>query len=642
MPSLSTIERRRREVASGKNPRVTEHQIRLFFKHRSEHKSISVASELAGFSEATGKKLSTKYKDRGRARALPPEPKPYDSLRPRAQRACGDFAEFNRVYFPEYRTPAWAVEVAAELLEAYYSPEEEFIVFNAPPRAGKTTILYRFLVWVIARERALGREPRIQVGHKAEAKAKWYVRRIANILTRNLDLIEDFGRFKPDARGVGVPWSTEELLVEPLAWDRQVEKEPTVTAGSYEGSLLSGRYTLIVWDDLIDRGNTANVDQRNKLIDWWEQEAETRLEPGGLLVLSNARYGPEDLSHYCLTQQDEEELDESGAARPLYRRLAFRAHYEDRCDEIHATQYPEGCMLDLDRLSWRWLRRQMRNELRFRLVYQQEDTDPEGSLAEKAWFEGTEDSQKILRPGCFDRDRLFGQLPRRDDAARPLVSIVSLDPSASRFWAMGHYLVYPNGIYALVRGLRRPMRAPELLYRDVTGSYSGFLEDWWKQASAQGIPFRYFVIEQRGFQQWIMQYEFVTTWAANRGVALIPHDTNKTNKTDPDYGVQMLGPIIREGRLRLPYGGYEERLFSDQFRSEACAWPEAQTQDLVMQFWFAVHRMTGLVAAAMSEQSADEEDDEETPDWMKAGAPAWATRSLTGKDVPRFARERVA
>ncbi len=204
-----------------------------------------------------------------------------------------------------------------------------------------------------------------------------------------------------------------------------------------------------------------------------QDDAETRLEPGGLLVLSNARYGPEDLSHQVSADFDLEQPGQDGEPRPLYVQISFRAHYEDRCTgDEHTGPWPNGCLLNPSRASYRRMRHFMvRNEGRFRLVWQQEDTDPRGFLAQRVWFTGGRDSTGFIAPGCLNEKRRMGQLPDRADATRPAVSVLSIDPSSSHWWAIEHWLIYPDERQVLLRGLRAALKTPELLYPSAAGGW---------------------------------------------------------------------------------------------------------------------------------------------------------------------------
>jgi len=76
------------------------------------------------------------------------------------------------------------------------------------------------------------------------------------------------------------------------------DKERTVSAYGMDGGFLGGRYDLVIWDDLVDKRSMRTAEARETLINMWETEAETRLEPGGLLILQGQRMRSDDLYRY--------------------------------------------------------------------------------------------------------------------------------------------------------------------------------------------------------------------------------------------------------------------------------------------------------------------------------------------------------
>lgn len=554
-----------------------------------------------------------------------PDPIAFDMLTDQARAALADFGKFRADYLGRRSAP-WAVEAAHMLLDLYHSPEEEYLVLNVAPGAGKSTLVtHDFVVWAATLERAKGEEPTISLGHKTLPKARWYLGRVGSTFSRNLDLLADFGRFRPNTRA---SWSTDELQVEPLRWYDLVEKEPTFSAAGYDASVLSGRYKLIVWDDLVDKGNSSTVEQREKLVNWWDQEAESRLNTGGLIVLSGARYGPEDLFYSCVSQIDLEDEDEDGAPRRLYERVVYPAHF----DELHpdsgecAGPWPDGCLLDPERISAKKVRRyRSKDEGRFNLIWQQADVDPAGFLADPVWFTGGTDSHGREVPGCLDHDRMFGD----PVGFTPLTaaSIVSVDPAPQNYWAIQHWLVpSQERTQILFRAVRAQLQAPQLLYRENDGRYTGKLEEFWQLGADVGLPFTWLVVETNTANRWLLQYPFVAEWAMHRGVTILRHETH-TNKADPERGVQMLGPLMRDGDVRLPYAGYEEKIYVDHYIREARTWPEGTTSDQIMAHWFVNSNLTSLMAIHDSDLDEDRYD-LSAPAWAGGGTPAWARQRL--------------
>jgi hypothetical protein len=114
-------------------------------------------------------------------------------------------------------------------------------------------------------------------------------------------LITDYVRFKPANSDL---WRLEEFI---LAQDGGVaidDKEANFVAYGMDSGFLGGRFDTVIWDDLVDKTNIRTADSRELLINWWETEAETRLDPGGLLILHGQRMAADDLYRYALNLVD--------------------------------------------------------------------------------------------------------------------------------------------------------------------------------------------------------------------------------------------------------------------------------------------------------------------------------------------------
>ena len=168
--------------------------------------------------------------------------------------------------------------------------------------------------WLIVRDRTI----RIQIGSRTERQARMYVGRIKRSLERDAPLRasaedfelghafdadaclqDDFGAFKPEGRTD--LWRAEALVVRQLDGVQLDDKEPTVSAWGQDSGFLGGRFDFVVWDDLVDRKNTKTAEARDASREWWDTEAETRLEPHGTLLLQGQRIAHDDLYRYCVS-----------------------------------------------------------------------------------------------------------------------------------------------------------------------------------------------------------------------------------------------------------------------------------------------------------------------------------------------------
>ena len=208
---------------------------------------------------------------------------------------------------------------------------------------------------------------------------------------------------------------------------------------------------------------------------WWDAEVEKRLEPGGLLILEGQRLGPNEHYRYCLTSWTLTRTTllslrvsiriwmtriVASTTTLCLRRIIRRSVRGARVKEPHhhpktALPYPDGCLLDPRRLTYRdLLREQAENPLRFETVFQQNDTSPDTVLVPKHWIDGDDD-----HPGCWDRDRDAWELPELDGE---LITVVAVDPSPTKNWAVQAWAYHPSSeSYFLLDLFRGAMTQPE-------------------------------------------------------------------------------------------------------------------------------------------------------------------------------------
>lgn len=557
-------------------------------------------------------------------------PRPYDELSDEAKLALADFDYFRYRYFGRSTKP-WQVEAAQQVVELIETGEREWVVMNEPPGAGKTTtFVHDIPAWLIARDRQI----RILLGSRTSRQASGFSGRLRNSLMRKVPmagaqatLTEDFGPFQPPNE-FGELWRRAEFIVWSEADEDLGEKEPTVSAFGMDSAFLGGRYDFAVWDDLVDSSTVRTEHARNQQREWYDDEAESRLEPGGLHLLVGQRLSPNDLYRYALDKRTEvhdpehPEADDTGHAEVArYRHVVFQAHYDELCTDDHrvdAPPYPDGCLLDPERLSWRDLQAIKKNNPRkFDVLYQQRDVDPEGVLVPREFIDGTDDWHGFRLPGCLDEDRGVCQFPSSPDGALPpgLVSAMTVDPSPTKFWAIQWWVYEPESQRRFLMDLfRGKLDAPEFLERTFSGNFVGLAVDWVATSEHLGLPIRHLIFEANAAQKFVMQYQFFEDWLTRTGLSLIPHQTH-LNKLDEDLGVQAsLKPQYQWGRVRLPWGDSHARTISSQLIEEVTTWPQGNTEDQVMAQWFFEFNLENLRAADM-------------PLPRRTGVPSWVQAS---------------
>jgi len=388
------------------------------------------------------------------------------------------------------------------------------------------------------------------------------------------------------------------------------EKEPTWTCFGVDSGFLGGRFDLIIWDDLYDPRKMRTAEARDDLKRWWDEVAETRLEPGGLLLLQGQRMAGDDIYRYALDKEavldDDEEDDVPEELRlggKRYHHLLYKAHYEDRCEKDHkqsAEPWPDGCLLYPRRLNWKKLTHiKAQTPDRFAILYQQDDADPASVLVDPLWVSGGTGQDGVLYQGCWDEGRDLWELPQ--NLPGEVLVIASADPSPTKYWALQVWAYVPDsGMRYLIESYRQKMDAPTFLdWNHDDGVFTGIAEEWWHRSVAMGRPITHWVVEANAAQKFILQYDHFRRWSAIRGVNLVPHYTHARNKADPDYGVQMLAGLYRHGRVRLPgRQRTEARPHALLLVNEVTKWSAdghgAATDDCVMAQWFVEHNLPNL------------------------------------------------
>jgi hypothetical protein len=551
---------------------------------------------------------------------------PYDRLKPEAQRAMVDFDYFRRRYLGRVPSP-WQVDAAYKIEQWLLSEEKEFLVLNCPPGAGKSTLFHDVAVWQIVKNRKI----RVMIGSVSQALAKMYSRRIRETLERQFPiepdpiLVEkglaikaeaclaiDYGRFKPSSSGS--LWRAEEFIVEQEDLGGLDNKEPTVSAYGIESEFIGHRADLCLFDDVASPENAKESAARDKLIERWDSMAEARVDPGGLLAVIGQRLGPLDLYAHCLSKVTYEEFEDdyegedvtdiTQVKEPLkkqkYHHLIYRAYYEDLdtgrdSRKNSSAAWPEGPLLDPQRLSWKDLSYvKHSNPTKFAIVYQQEDQAEGNYLIERVWATGGMGPDGVLYPGCIDNDRRPGYIP--DNLTPPIISIASVDPSPTMFWAIQWWLFQPEtNLRYLVDVERVKLTAEQLLGYDTTSrEYSGIMEQWQNRSWDYGYPISHWVVEVNAAQRFLLAHDFVRKWQALQQVMVVPHTTSR-NKLDENLGVEALLPQLwRTGQVRLPT--MRENWKTLAFIDEMSSWTRDKKNgtDLVMAHWFAELHMPNL------------------------------------------------
>jgi phage terminase large subunit-like protein len=152
------------------------------------------------------------------------------------------------------------------------------------------------------------------------------------------------------------------------------------------GSITGKGADLLIIDDPIKGIKEANSDKiRNDLIDWYDSDFYTRLEPNGAIILIQTRWHEDDLAGKLLDREDFE---------PEHWHVV---NFEALKESI-PIEFPETCTVEPDNRQTgealcpeRFTKERLekirnKNQRIFLSLYQQRPTSPEGNLWKRGWF----------------------------------------------------------------------------------------------------------------------------------------------------------------------------------------------------------------------------------------------------------------
>lgn len=201
-------------------------------------------------------------------RALPPDPSESPKSSPFAELSLGDFIP---TISRRFETPSHLAQLLALFERLKREPLR--VCVATPPRHGKTETLIHGIAWLLARN------PWLQIAYVS------YAQRFAEKRNRKIREL---------ARRAGVPIAADAASRQ--FWQTGVE-DGGVWATSVGGQLTGEGFHLMVIDDPIKgRANAESATYRDHAWEWFNDDAFTRLEPTGSVIVNMARWHPDDLT----------------------------------------------------------------------------------------------------------------------------------------------------------------------------------------------------------------------------------------------------------------------------------------------------------------------------------------------------------
>lgn len=288
------------------------------------------------------------------------------------------------------------------------SKGEDGVILEPRGHAKTTWANTIFLSWLIAKN------PNIRIGliSNTATQANAFSRAIRFNFETNQYHREIFGDLVGPNKWTDVEWIQRGS---PL----HATKDLTMYSQGAGGAILSKRFDLIICDDILDKDNTANAEQIEKVKTWFWQTLKPCLAPFGSLIVIGTRWAEGDLYQELLDPPEKE-----GKGWPSLVRGAIR--YPDG-DDNH--EHPEALWPDLWPLPRLERERNDMGSSMFACAYLNDISGMmTGNIFQKRWFQYYGGPQDPILPGKNLRWKMGIDLAssvkeRADYTARAIIAI---------------------------------------------------------------------------------------------------------------------------------------------------------------------------------------------------------------------------
>jgi hypothetical protein len=461
-----------------------------------------------------------------------------------------------------------------------------------PAGHGKSTNMsYVYPIWKLCQNPNLRI---IQIGKTTE-EMDAYALTQRNAMEKNEKLVSWYGEFRDPTPGGRrtQQWSANGVNIA----QRQID-DPHMSIewyGSNSDAVLGHRCDILVADDTVTPETAATPERRQKLLyrfrEQWQTAPQYKFAIKPVPVTPYPITNPEDGNFRGYLQvppgigwPTHVEAEKIITIGTVFHHLDLY-HTLERDPTFHFIRH--DCFVrktdgTLDSL-WpaRWSLSKLETERKsqgtpsFNRRYRNICTAEEDLAFKTIYFDGGEDEDGKLYPGCLDSQRSFGDFEREWNV------IVSLDPaSGTKSTNAAMPAVVVAGYHP-----KDPLRTRYLI--DIWSDYASYFPMLNKVLELQE---RYdaglFVVEINAFGKWLMDEEAPQIKELkSRGVRIVPHTTTGFNKKDPDWGVRSIEPFFRDGLWRFPYKTLADQKRLDPFLEEFKLYPQSLT-DYCMALWF--------------------------------------------------------
>lgn len=173
--------------------------------------------------------------------------------------------------------------------------DNKWIMLEAPRDHSKST---SFTVVYPLHEIGQDHNVRIGIASNAADTAEGFTRQIRTIIDKDKKYQRIHGRLKPERPTM---WRDDGFIIDR---ENYKDKDPTVSAISYGGQVVSKRLDILICDDLLTFENTRTKEQRAKMRDWFWTVLFPLLKPGGRLIIVGTAWNTQDLYEELLADSN--------------------------------------------------------------------------------------------------------------------------------------------------------------------------------------------------------------------------------------------------------------------------------------------------------------------------------------------------
>lgn len=488
-----------------------------------------------------------------------------------------EYPDLSDMTFAEFVARYAGFELAEHqkwIAAALEDPLGKLVLVLGHPESGKSTLVS---LWYVLYRLAQDPNIRIALVSKSSQRAQDLLTRVKRYLTEDHlyddaegNLIADFNGWRPLSGDM--EWSQDQIYVRHRT---SGERDPSVQALGIGKQIYGARLDLLILDDSLVLDNQITELQRERIDNWFTNEARSRAQRGQTVV-NGTRLFPHDLYS---------QWKKSWADHRLFRGVYIPA-LQDEWGENERPTWPEYWTLDGYDITeefgdevvvvghqpgLRDIRAEImaRDPARWRMVYQQEDV---------------EESDSIFRQEHFDNALALGEGRRLGQVFPHERLILGVDPATTGRAAAVLIAVDPT---TRVRTVVDIYVADQL---GAAGVRSKLMYQFWERYTDNRIGTT--VIEEN-FAPTLLGDEALLERAHQYGTHIQKHRTvgrgrQRGNKWDEEYGIAALAPLFSGGLIAFANAGPDDRRALQPLIDDMVVFPWAEgAQDALIALWIA-------------------------------------------------------